>query len=236
MNIYVLNQDLQIIGVVNKYSALQWVDTWSKEGSFQLWAPLNDENSSLLVNDNLVWIEEDTLGIIQRVVRELDDEGQRIISASGRFIEFWIHKRIIWGKLVSNNLYVTDVMRNMVYSQCINPSNLLRKLPYIALSEEQSPLGPQISITRSYSNVWDECVSLAQAYNLHPRLLFNRRNRSLVFSVTTGTDKSLLVTIDSELGEILKSEVSRSARWLLTTALAQPVSPSTTGRGLSKAL
>ena len=108
MNIYVLGEDLQIIGVVNKYSALQWVDTWSKEGSFQLWAPLNDENSSLLVKGNLLWIEEDTLGVIQRAVRELDEEGERTISVSGKFVECWIQKRIIWGKFVSNNSFDSE--------------------------------------------------------------------------------------------------------------------------------
>lgn len=219
MNIYVLGEDLQIIGVVNKYSALQWVDTWSKEGSFQLWAPLNDENSSLLVRGNLIWIEEDTLGVIQRVVRELDEEGERTISVSGKFVECWIQKRIVWGKFVSNNSFVTDVMRSMVYNHCINPTDSRRKLPYIVLSDNQSSLGPQISITRSYSNVWGECVSLSQTYDLHPRLRFNRKNRSLVFSVVTGSDKSSLVTIDSDLGEILKSSYTEDMSNLKTTAL-----------------
>lgn len=219
MNIYTLNQDLQITGVVNKYSALQWVDTWSKEGSFQLWAPLNDENSALLLKNNLVWIEEDTLGVIQRVVRELDEEGERTISVSGKFVESWIQKRIIWGKLVKNNSFVTDVMRDMVYSQCINPTDSRRKLPYIILSDNQDSLGPKISITRSYSNVWSECVSLAQTYDLHPRLRFNRRDQSLVFNIVAGSDKSSLVTIDSNLGEILKSSYIEDVSSLKTTAL-----------------
>lgn len=219
MNIYILNDDLQIVGVVNKYSALQWVDTWSKEGSFQLWAPLNDENSSLLTKGNLVWIEEDTLGVIQRVVRELDEEGERTISVSGKFVECWIQKRVIWGKIVLNDSFVTDVMRNMVYSQCINPTDQRRKLPHLVLANEQIPLGPQISITRSYSNVWSECVSLSQTYDLHPRLRFNRRNRSLTFSVVTGSNRSSFVTIDSDLGEILKSSYTEDISSFKTTAL-----------------
>ena len=87
MVIYVFNEQLQRIGLLNLYTALQWNEVWGDSGSFQLWAIFNRENSQLLVSNNLIWTEEEQLGVIEVVKKSIDDDGRASIVVSGRFLE-----------------------------------------------------------------------------------------------------------------------------------------------------
>lgn len=220
MIVYVFNESLQRIGIINKYTALQWDETWGESGSFKLWAVLTPENQQLLVKDNLIWNGRDQLGLIEVIKKGISDEGESTIVVSGRFVEqVWVGRRIIWGKLVYVNKKVGAIISDLFNTQVISPKDPRRVIPNVELNPAQTPLGPEVSFTRSYENVWKTIKELNAIGSLDTHLVFNPMRSKLVLKISEGTDLHEVVRISTDLNDILSSEYSEDSSGYVNTAL-----------------
>lgn len=220
MVIYVFNEQLQRIGLLNLYTALQWNEVWGDSGSFQLWAIFNRENSQLLVSNNLIWTEEEQLGVIEVVKKSIDDDGRASIVVSGRFVESkWLGKRIIWGKQVEIDQFPSDIVRSLVTNQAISPADPSRTLSNIVLDPNPEALGEKVSMTRSFSNLWVTIREVCSIDSLDTRLRFNPIESKLYLTVKQGTDRSNSVRISTELNDILTSDYKEDSSNFMNTAL-----------------
>ncbi len=204
-NIYVLDQELNRLGIVNNYTALSWSIVWGGSGSFNLYAPVTDENTELIVEKNLVWIEKENVGVIEVISKSIDeDTGLPSIEASGRFVESaWLSKRIIWGTLAIND-YPSSVIRKIVTSQVIFPVNPKRKIPNI-VSEQTEDFGEKYQFVNSYGNCWEQIEKINSLYDLDSILSYDKINNIFKLVVKEAADKSELVRITTELGAYFSS-------------------------------
>lgn len=204
ITITILSPDLVPLGLVNKFTALTWTSRTTTFGGFELWCPMLPENSELLKADNLVWIGGDEVGVIETIQKTTDEQGYTL-QVSGRFIESWLERRIIWGQYSTTEV-VSNHLRNLVTMNAISPSDSKRKIPHLALAVGQSPLGPSISFSDSYSNLWTTALDLANANSLFLRVKADVPGGVLYFTVLKGTDRSIEQT--SLPGVILSTDLS----------------------------
>lgn len=204
ITITILSPDLVPLGLVNKFTALTWTSRTTTFGGFELWCPMLPENSELLKADNLVWIGGDEVGVIETIQKTTDEQGYTL-QVSGRFIESWLERRIIWGQYSTTEV-VSNHLRNLVTMNAISPSDSKRKIPHLTLAVGQSPLGPSISFSDSYSNLWTTALDLANANSLFLRVKADVPGRVLYFTVLKGTDRSIEQT--SLPGVILSTDLS----------------------------
>lgn len=212
----ILSPLLVPLGLLNQFTALTWTSRTTTFGGFELWCPMLPENSGLLKPDNLLWIGGDELGVIETIKKSTDEQGGTTLQVSGRFIESWLERRIIWGQY-SGTEVVSNHLRNMVNLNAISPSDPKRVIPNLGLSTTQEALGPSISFSDSYSNLWNTVVELANSHSLFIRIKANVPERELLFTILKGTNRSVeqsilpAVVLSTDLSDILTDSYTLDA-------------------------
>lgn len=212
----ILSPLLVPLGLLNQFTAMTWTSRTTTFGGFELWCPMLPENSELLKPDNLLWIGGDELGVIETIKKSTDEQGGTILQVSGRFIESWLERRIIWGQY-SGTEVVSNHLRNMVNLNAISPSDPKRVIPNLGLSTTQEALGPSISFSDSYSNLWNTVVELANSHSLFIRIKANVPERELLFTILKGTNRSVeqsilpAVVLSTDLSDILADSYTLDA-------------------------
>lgn len=212
----ILSPLLVPLGLLNQFTAMTWTSRTTTFGGFELWCPMLPENSELLKPDNLLWIGGDELGVIETIQKSTDEQGGTILQVSGRFIESWLERRIIWGQY-SGTEVVSNHLRNMVNLNAISPSDPKRVIPNLGLSTTQEALGPSISFSDSYSNLWNTVVELANSHSLFIRIKANVPEGELLFTIMKGTNRSVeqsilpAVVLSTDLSDILTDSYTLDA-------------------------
>lgn len=212
----ILSPLLVPLGLLNQFTAMTWTSRTTTFGGFELWCPMLPENSELLKPDNLLWIGGDELGVIETIQKSTDEQGGTILQVSGRFIESWLERRIIWGQY-SGTEVVSNHLRNMVNLNAISPSDPKRVIPNLGLSTTQEALGPSISFSDSYSNLWNTVVELANSHSLFIRIKANVPGGELLFTILKGTNRSVeqsilpAVVLSTDLSDILTDSYTLDA-------------------------
>lgn len=118
MNVY--SPALELLGILEVQRSVIWETRAFSSGSFSTESLITDESRSLLVLENIIWIEGEMAGIIEYVQRQAGADGP-YITAKGRDLTGILDRRILWGQY---DLYgpVPDLMRRLVDDCCIHPT------------------------------------------------------------------------------------------------------------------
>ena len=111
------------IGEVNQYDSLIWPDKFNGYASFELWAPITDENSEYFKKGNILWCGGDNAAVVEIVKSTIDDKGTKTFNVKGRTLEMILTTRIIWGTYNASNKYASTAMYDIVKQNCINSTN-----------------------------------------------------------------------------------------------------------------
>lgn len=210
IGVTVLKPDMEPIGLINHMTALRWTERFSDIGDFELWAPMTPDNAEMLKENNLLWIGEDAIGIIDTIQETKDTDGSLTMQVSGPFLEELLNRRVVWQNYAATD-YVSNHMRTLVNDAIINPSVLARKVPYIVLDSEQAVTGPKVAYNATRGNLWTYLIELGKVHGLSPRFICDVKNRRVKFKVLTATDRSreqskvTPVQLSSDLSDILSS-------------------------------
>lgn len=216
VTITVLSPDLTPLGLINKFTALTWTSRTTTYGGFELYCPVLTENSELLKPENLVWIGGDEAGVIETILKQTDDEGNITLQVTGRFVECYLGRRIIYGEYQKTAIVSTHI-QNMVDQNAINPTDTRRIIPLLALDPDQQPLGPSVSFCNSYGVVWDTVTGLASSNGLLVRVKAEIPSKALKMTVQETVDRSVeqtdrpAVVLSTDLSDILNDSYTRDA-------------------------
>lgn len=103
------NNTLDFIGIVDEFQSVIWHTCLNSSGDFEIYAPFNDNNNTLLKignfvsrsdrNDNVtedpISYPKNDLGIIETVTKSFDIQSGYMITASGRMVDSILDRRII---------------------------------------------------------------------------------------------------------------------------------------------
>ncbi len=222
------NDGLTALGDLTQYTSIKWPSSFIGCGSFELWAPINEENSMYFKNGNILWSQSEIAAIIECVKSEVDDNGTKSFNVKGRTIERFLMDRIVWGTITYNNLKASTLMYNIIDTQCINPTNSDRIIPFL-VNDEDLEVGNTIdSYQNTGGNVYDLLYSIAVDSDIGFTLYPDQEIRKMVFSVRKGADRTRdntdgndPVIFETELNDILSSKYYINNEDLKTVAFVQ---------------
>lgn len=187
--LYVFDKELNFQGLIEGYFSLRWVRRHSKSGEFELHCGLTIEALSLLKKGNIVWKKDDLeAGYISHRNLKQDAEGKEILVVRGKFSTGYLGQRIIWGTETINT--TTELgMRQLIDKNCINPTNIDRKINLLTLGDLKN-FTDILNYQVSYKNLLGEIESIATTNELGIRTLIDVQNKQMVFDVYKGLDRT----------------------------------------------
>lgn len=198
------------IGEVNQYDSLIWPDKFNGYASFELWAPITEENSEYFKKGNILWCGGDNAAVVEIVKSAIDDKGTKTFNVKGRTLEMFLTTRIIWGTYNASNKYASTAMYDIVNQNCISPTNTSRKIPHLECAEDKQ-LGGKMSVQRTGGEVYDALTTIAGSKDLGFNILFRPKEEKLIFEVVAGVDRTIEqsevdpVEFSTDLEDILSS-------------------------------
>ena len=210
VGVEIFSPDFTPLGPLERKTALRWLERFTSYGEFELWCPITEQNSPLLVKDNIVWIGGKSAGIIEYIQKERDKSSSFEFHVKGRLLECKLEGRVVYPTF-SYSGKASGALQNMVGKYCVSPEDETRKIPHLFLAETDENFGEQISYQQTGSDVLEEQKSLAEANNLGFTIEFDPFNKQYLYKVLEPTDRSWSqvendpVVFDSASDEILDS-------------------------------
>lgn len=193
MELYVLNPEITIIGIISCYDAIVWEECFDEPGTFQATFAYTEKLNSILTRGNLIYkTDELQPGIISYKLLKMNSKGETVIRIKGSMASAYLKRRIIWSRMTMSGTS-EDVMRQMVAEQVISPNESDRKIPHIALGEKCGFID-NIEKQASYTNLQETLTDIAQAVGLGYRLRLDISDKMFYFEVFSGTDRTLGTT------------------------------------------
>lgn len=195
MDVYVLDKNLQPIGMFDTYKSLIWANRYNKSGDCELYVEASVQNFALLSMGNYLtrFDSYDSMTCrIKKIELDTDAEEGNYLIVTGTDTKDMLDQRIVWSMMNADG-NTENFIRNMVNLTCINPNLPARKF----LKANGNPLiqlGNLANFTEvtteqvTYKNVGDKVREYCQTNGWGYRFVIN--NGSLWFQLYKGTDRS----------------------------------------------
>ena len=132
MDIYVKNKNFETLAVIEDASVI-WVSRYYDVGDFEIYVGATEKYINLLQAGNYVArLDDEKIGVIENINITSDEEGAEYITATGRFAECLLERRIVWQQTQLAGT-AENGLRNLINNNIINPTIADRKIPIIEL-------------------------------------------------------------------------------------------------------
>lgn len=191
LNIYVMNQDLQKIGVVDNYQSLIWAKRYIDFGDCEIYAPATETNLEIFQLDNYIMREDDDMVCrIESVELETDAESGNYLIVTGTDCRKILNQRIVW-KTTSFTGTAENFIRRLITQNIISPTDSDRVIPRFVLGEYYG-FDIWVSLQTSYEPIGDKIAEICRMYGYGFKVTFDGTN--FVFDVYKGVDRSFAQT------------------------------------------
>ncbi len=189
MEIYVLDRDINILGIFSTYNSILWNPRFHEPGIFKAEFVFSQKMDKILKLGNLLYkTDEQEAGIITRKILTLNGNGEEVMQIQGYMASRYLNQRIVWDKMIITGT-VEQVMREMVYEQAIAPKKPERIIPNVELGSLQG-YGESIAKQITYDNLQEALTELSKESGLGYTLRLNINERKFFFEVYKGADRT----------------------------------------------
>lgn len=190
MQLFVFNRDLELLGMVDLFTSLQWEKKYIEVGEFELNCDWSEDNQALLIRENIIYKQGDPqAGYIETQQNKKTVEGKETITIKGKLLSGYLNRRIIWGTEIIKST-VETAMRRLVNNNCIAPTDPTRAINNMVLDNFKD-ITTTVDYSVSYTNLLEEITSLATTHNIGFRTNLDIDNRLIKFEVYKGVDRSV---------------------------------------------
>lgn len=184
------NGTFENIGEINQFDSLMWPDKFNGYGSFELWAPITEENSVYFKKGNILWCGGDNAAMIEIVKSSVNSQGTKTYNVKGRTLEMLLTTRVVWGTYNAKDKHVSTIMYDIVNQTCVSPSNSKRKIPFLECAEDEQ-FGSVATFQKTGGEVYSVLTTLAGSFDLGFNVLFRPKEKKLIFKVVNGVDRTI---------------------------------------------
>lgn len=177
----VYTPELAFIGIIEKYSSMQWFRRYSTAGQFELHCPYN----ALLIPENIIRNGSE-VGVIESVIITNTQEEGVMAEVHGRLMLGLLSRRIIWG-LAAYSLTAENVIRQLVIDNTAGGRSL-----GLTVAAAQGYTG-NIDYQNSYGNLLEEVSAIAEFAGLGLNVSFP----GMIFTIYKGLDRTSSQTSNS---------------------------------------
>lgn len=202
IDLYVLNEDLEIIGIVDSYSSLIWANRYDKNGDCEIYIEANKENVELLKQDYyLIRTDDDNMACkIKYIDIDTNDETGDYLIITGYDTKDILSQRIVW-KQTNINGKAEDCIYDLVDKNFINAEIQDRKFKNkngkakLLLDNKQGFTETMTGQT-SYIDVEEKIQEICKKFGWGYKVKVKDKN--FYFSLYKGEDRSDKVVFSSE--------------------------------------
>lgn len=189
MEIYVLDRDINILGIFSTYDAIMWNPKLHEPGKFKASFIFTEEMNRILQEGNLLYKtdEEEAAAIITRKYLKLNKNGEETIQVQGYMASRYLNQRIIWEKMILKGS-PEQIMRQMVYEQAVSPADSARKMSRIQLGEFHGYDG-EMEKQVTYDNLQEALTAISKTSELGYRLNLDINEKMFYFEVYQGVNR-----------------------------------------------
>lgn len=191
MDIWVLDENLEVIDIVETFNSFIWTDRYNEYGDFELRISIDDRSvKALRIDRYLQNRDSDHLMIIDTLEIDSDAEDGTYLVVTGKSLESILGRRIVWGlKVLDGNLQ--KGIKSLLDENIITPSNADRKINNFVFEESSDPIITELSIKAQYTgdNLYDVIHTICEEQNLGFKITLND-SKQFVFELYSGKDRS----------------------------------------------
>ena len=212
INLYVLNLNLRVIGIVEDYQSLIWVRRYNDVGTCEIAVAATAQNIALLQKGFYIFRKDDEMVCrIQKIEIETNPEKSLLIVTGGDVTGFF-DQRIMAGSRIVNGR-VENAIRQWISNDCLAAAGADRQFlradgaALMELGDSNSfPETTQDSVGYSAlgAKIKEYCKALGWGY----RLTLDFQSGIFVFSLYKGTDRSNSVMFSPRFDNLASSKYS----------------------------
>lgn len=190
MLLYVINQNLEVIGICEDVISVIWTNRYYDCGDFEIYAPATDQYIDLFERGNYVVREgkETNAMIVESVQIQTDAESGNKIIISGRCLKSILTRRIIWQQTNLNGQIEYCISR-LLQENIINPQDNDRKISNFVFNQTGN-FTNTLSIQYTGDNLHEAIVGICQRYGIGYDITLDLDNQQFIFSLYAGADRS----------------------------------------------
>ena len=222
--IYVLNKNLEPIGIVDGYKSCIWSNRYNDLGDCELYIQASVDNFLLFSMGNyLARIDDEMVCKINKIEIDTSTEEGNYLIITGTDAKCLLGQRIIWGTATCKGA-IEGFIRQIITDAIISPSVYPEKR--VLLKENGEPilhLGDPANFTDatseqvSYANVEEKVKEYCKAKNWGYRVVL--RGTSLYFELYKGEDRSDWVVFSPEYENLATTQYIDDATKMGNVAL-----------------
>ena len=228
MELRVFDKTVQPLGTIDELASLLWHTKYFDVGTFSLLAPITDNNSSLLVEGNILTKHDGRKEVktadggtwrraaqITYVHITKDENGLEQLEAQGYMLSWWLNKRCIYPQIVATgtNQYLINLM---VKNNCGSAAGTKRRFPLFTFLAQETIDGVAVEYANEvYAQLGQEVKARAQGetevtipLNTYIAMLKTRGSaelenygKNINFVSTINTNSNLKFKADFDLGD-----------------------------------
>lgn len=193
MDVYVLNKNLQIVGVIDDYESCIWTTRYYAAGDFELYLPVTDKAINLLCPDYYLVREIDmqpesckNVMIIENIMIKAEEEKGNYLTVTGRCLKSILTRRIIWNQTNITGNFEQGVCK-ILNENVISPSIQERRIENFALAERKGfseKIEIQATGTEIATFLEENCMNYGIGWDIYIK------NEKFVFELYKGVDRS----------------------------------------------
>lgn len=190
MVLYVLNSQLDRIGIVDQYKSFIWTPRYQTAGDFELLAPANAETVDLLQRDNLIMREDDPSHamFIEQVKITTDEEAGHAILVKGRDLKSILYRRIIWKQTVLNGT-LAEGITTILNENVVEPEDDTRRVDGFTVGD-LSVGSDDLTVQYTCDNLGDTIDALCASYGVGYDVTIDLATHAMTFNLFKGEDRS----------------------------------------------
>ena len=201
MELRVFDETVEPLGLIDEMASLLWHVKYFDVGTFNLLAPITDNNKRLLTEGNIIVKHDgkrevtDTAGGIWRRAAQItyvhitkDENGLEQIEAQGYMLSQWLNKRCISPQIVTTATN-QSIINTMVKNNCGSSASTKRRFQRFIMLAQENIAGSTVEYANEvYAKLGQEVKARAQAGKLGYDILINERSRQYGFYLYKGKD------------------------------------------------
>lgn len=209
-DVFVLDQNLNRIGIIDSYKSLIWAKRYYTTGDCEIYMAADDSNLSLLQPKNYIAREDDDMICqIRNIELDTDVENGDYLIVQAFDVRKLLDQRIIWSTMSASGENLESFIRRMVNLTCITPNLSARRFNK-ANGNQLLFLGNVAGFTDviteqvTYKNVGEKIREYCLANGWGYRIVLS--NGGLYFQLYEGEDKSDYVVFSENYENLITSK------------------------------
>lgn len=195
MQVYVLDNNYSIIGVIDEAESVLWNKKYNDVGDSEIYIPCNATYLDLLRKGNYLYrYDDDMVCKIQKREIETDVEDGDYLIVPGTDLCCILAGRIIRWKIVYSGT-VAGFIEKVLTDNVINPAQSVRAIPNFRVVLDESNgerFTERIETSTFTEDLLQLIITTCKTYNYGFRLTYNVEPGEFVFRLYKGKNKSLI--------------------------------------------